>query len=112
MIFMAASIWRHSAASSVSPLRAIVRLLGGLGDRREPVLLEHLPRDDVNLHLGHHVALPDSVTADSRQSGTRYAAACSKPFSRSPVPLAGAQISRAIRPSPFLTEEFAGPGCP
>src|SRR5437868_13940664 len=35
------------------------RFLGRLGDSLQAVLLEHLPRDHVNLRLGYHVALPD-----------------------------------------------------
>ena len=52
-----------------------------------------------------------SVTADSRQYRTGYAAACCKPSSRSPVPLDCAQISRPIGP-PISTGGFASPGCP
>src|ERR1700743_2347316 len=36
---------------------AHLRLLRGLGDRRSAVLLEHLPRDGVNLGFRHHVVL-------------------------------------------------------
>src|SRR5262249_25135452 len=35
-----------------------LRVLGGLGNRSEAVPFNHLPRDRVNLHLGHHAALP------------------------------------------------------
>src|SRR5438477_2247121 len=35
------------------------RFLGRLGDSLQAVLLEHLPRDHVNLRLGYHVALPE-----------------------------------------------------
>jgi hypothetical protein len=33
-------------------------IFGRLGDRLKAVLVDHLPRDRVNLRLGHHVALP------------------------------------------------------
>src|SRR6266496_629782 len=33
-------------------------IAGRLGDRLEAVLLDHLPGDGVDLHLGYHVALP------------------------------------------------------
>src|SRR5579864_2700709 len=36
---------------------ALLRLLGGLRDRLKTVLLEHLARDGVDLHLRNHVAL-------------------------------------------------------
>jgi hypothetical protein len=41
----------------VTLVLALNRLLRRLGDRLEAVLLEHLPRDRVNLRLGDHVAL-------------------------------------------------------
>jgi len=41
----------------VALLLALNRFLRRLGDRLEAVLLEHLPRDRVNLRLGYHVAL-------------------------------------------------------
>src|SRR5262249_27831977 len=41
----------------VALLLARHRLLRGLGDRLKTVLLEHLARDRVNLHLRDHVAL-------------------------------------------------------
>jgi hypothetical protein len=37
---------------------ATLDLLGGLSDSLEAVLLDHLPRDRVNLRLRYHVALP------------------------------------------------------
>src|SRR5260370_41618751 len=33
-------------------------IAGRFGDRLEAVLLDHLPGDGVDLHLGYHVALP------------------------------------------------------
>src|SRR3954462_8191078 len=36
------------------------------GDRLEAVLLDHLPRDRVNLRLGYHVALPCSALPEPR----------------------------------------------
>src|SRR5258705_3627611 len=36
-------------------------VLRGLRDRSEAVLLHHLPRDGVDLNLGHHGALPQAL---------------------------------------------------
>ena len=57
MSFIAFSMWRHSSASSVSPLLS-QRFLRRLGDRFKAVLLQHLARDGMNLNFGYHVALP------------------------------------------------------
>src|ERR1700704_5062694 len=58
-------------------------IAGRLGDRLEAVLLDHLPGDGVNLHLGYHVALPSrSATRSRRNSSRRAAAAAFKPLNR------------------------------
>jgi hypothetical protein len=44
------------------------RVLGSFGDGRRAMLLEHLPRDGVDLRLGSHVALPD--VSVNRAAGT------------------------------------------
>src|SRR5437868_7686610 len=46
------------------------RFLGCLGDSLQAVLLEHLPRDHVNLRLGYHVGLPDVLPLGA--SGDRW----------------------------------------
>jgi hypothetical protein len=42
----------------VAPALSSLGVPGRLGDGPEAMPLEHLPRDYVNLHLRHHVALP------------------------------------------------------
>src|ERR1700730_14439211 len=46
-----------SGLIGLAPALAGDRILGCLGDRLEAVLLEHLPRDHMNLHFGDHVVL-------------------------------------------------------
>src|SRR5260221_8222643 len=58
-------------------------ILGGLGDRPEAVLLEHLPCDDVNLHLGNHVALP--MFAHSRKPQASIAVDILRPVPNRPA---------------------------
>src|SRR6266481_5828933 len=86
-----------SSVLSVALALAILGHLGCLGDGLETVPLDHLPRDHVNLRLGHHVALPMSTRPRKPQGPAiaGSAAACSKPSSRGLVPLCPRLISRA-----------------
>src|SRR5262245_6766284 len=45
--------------------------LRGLGDRPKTMLLEHLPRNRVNLRFWHHVALPLFGTARNPELAAR-----------------------------------------
>src|SRR5262245_50163702 len=45
--------------------------LRGLGDRLKTMLLQHLPRDRVNLRFWHHVALPLFGTARNPKLAAR-----------------------------------------